>query len=55
MLLKMKYLSKEAFRKIIYKQYMWRVYKHTRKAKDNEVYVVTSFSYLGHIICNSIR
>ena len=32
-----KHLSKEAFRKIIYKQDMWRVYKHTGKDKDYEV------------------
>ena len=31
-----KHLSKEAFRKIIYKQNMWRVYKHT--GKDRPVY-----------------
>ena len=30
---KKKHLSKEAFRKIIYKQNMWRVYKHTGKDK----------------------
>ena len=35
---KKKHLSKEAFRKIIYKQHMWRVYKHTGKDKDYEVY-----------------
>ena len=35
---KKKHLSKEAFRKIRYKQNMWRVYKHTRKDKDYEVY-----------------
>ena len=33
-----KHLSKEAFRWIIYKQYMWRVYKHTGNYKDYEVY-----------------
>ena len=31
---KTNHLSKEAFRKIRYKQYMWRVYKHTGKDKD---------------------
>ena len=31
---KKKHLSKEAFRKIIYKQNMWRVYKHTGTDKD---------------------
>ena len=31
---KKKHLSKEAFRKIRYKQNMWRVYKHTGKNKD---------------------
>ena len=31
---KKKHLSKEAFRKIRYKQNMWRVYKHTGKDKD---------------------
>ena len=35
---KKKHLSKEAFRKMIYKQNMWRVYKHTGKDKDYEVY-----------------
>ena len=36
--LKKKHLSKEAFRKIIYKQDMWRVFKHTEKDKDYDVY-----------------
>ena len=31
---KKRHFSKEAFRKIIYKQNMWRVYKHTGKDKD---------------------
>ena len=35
---KNKHLSKEAFRKIIYKQNMWRVYKHTGKDKDYDAY-----------------
>ena len=35
---KKKHLSKEPFRKIRYKQATWRVYKHTRKDKDYEVY-----------------
>ena len=35
---KKKHLSKEAFRKIRYEQNMWRVYKHTGKDKDYEVY-----------------
>ena len=35
---KKKDLSKEAFRKIRYKQNMWRVYKHTRKDNDYEAY-----------------
>ena len=35
---KKKHLSKEAFKKFRYKQYMWRVYKHTGKDKDYEVY-----------------
>ena len=35
---KKKHLSKQAFRKIIYKQEMWRVYKHTGKDKGYEVY-----------------
>ena len=35
---KKKPLSKEAFRKIIYRQGMWRVYKHTGKDKDYNVY-----------------
>ena len=35
---KKKHLSKEAFRKIGHKQNMWRVYKHTGKDEDYEVY-----------------
>ncbi len=35
---KKKHLSKEAFRKIRYKQAMWRVYKHTRKDTGYEVH-----------------
>ena len=35
---KKKHLSKEAFRKIRYKQNMWRVYKHMGQDKDYEVY-----------------
>ena len=35
---KKKHLSKEAFKKIIYKQRMWRVYKHTGKDNDYKVY-----------------
>ena len=35
---KKKHRSKEAFRKIRCKQDMWRVYKHTGKDKDYEVY-----------------
>ena len=37
---KKKHLSKEAFRKIIYKQNrpMWRVYKHTRTDQDYDAY-----------------
>ena len=38
---KKKHLSKEAFRKMRYKQNMWRVYKHTGKDKDYEVYKET--------------
>ena len=34
---KKKHLSKESFRKIRYKQAMWRVYKHTGKDNDYEV------------------
>ena len=33
-----KHLSKEAFKKIRYKQDMWRVSKHTGKDTDYEVY-----------------
>ena len=29
-----KHLSKEAIRKIVFKQTMWRVYRRTRKDKD---------------------
>ena len=32
------HLSKEVFRKMIYKQNMWRVYEHTGKDKYYEVY-----------------
>ncbi len=35
---KKKHLSKEAFRKIRYKQAMWRVYKHPGKDTDYKVY-----------------
>ena len=35
---KKKHLSKEAFKKIIYKQDMWRVFKHTGKDNYYEVY-----------------
>ena len=35
---KKKHLSKEAFRKISYKQKKWLVYKHTGKDKDYEIY-----------------
>ena len=35
---KKKHLSKEAFTKSIYKQNMWRVYKHTEKDKDYDAY-----------------
>ena len=35
---KKKHLSKEAFRKIRYKQNMWRVYKHTGTDKDHDAY-----------------
>ena len=35
---KKKHLSKEAFRKIRYKQNMWRVYKHTGMDKDYDAY-----------------
>ncbi len=38
---KKKHLSKEAFKKIRYKQDMWRVYKRTGKDKDYEVYKET--------------
>ena len=35
---KKKHLSKEAFRKIRYKQNMWRVYTHTRTDTDYDAY-----------------
>ena len=35
---KKKHLSNEAFIKIIYKQNMWRVYKHTGTYKDDDAY-----------------
>ena len=31
-------MSKEAFKKIRYKQAMWRVYKHSEKDTDHEVH-----------------
>ena len=37
---KKKHLSKEAFRKIRYKQNMWRVYKHTGKDTDYDAYKI---------------
>ena len=36
---KKKHLSKEAFRKIIHKQHMWMVYKHTGKFTDYDAYM----------------
>ncbi len=38
---KKKYLSNKAFRKIRYKQHKWRVYKHTGKDTDCEVFKET--------------
>ena len=35
---KEKHLSEEIFRKIRYKQNMWRVYKHTGMDKDDDGY-----------------
>ena len=35
---KKNHLSKEAFKNIRYKQDMWRVYKHTGKDNDYDVY-----------------
>ena len=35
---KKKHLSQDAFRKIRYKHAMWRVYKHTGKDKDHDLY-----------------
>ena len=35
---KKKHISKEAFRKIRYKQNLWRVYKHTGKDNDYDAY-----------------
>ena len=35
-----KHMSKEAFRKIRYKQNMWRVYKHTGTDKDYDAYIM---------------
>ena len=35
---KKKHLSKEAFRKIRYKQNMWQVYKHTGKDTNYDAY-----------------
>ena len=47
-------MSKEAFRKIRYrpKQDMWRVYKHTGKDKDYEVYkeALNEFESLSEIL-----
>ena len=38
---KKKHLSKEAIRKIAYKQTMWRLYRRTRKDEDYTNYRVT--------------
>ena len=47
---KKKHLSKEAFRKIRYKQNMWRVYKHTGKDQDYDAYKVAL-----HAATNEVR
>ncbi len=43
-----KHLSKEVFRKIRYKQKMWRVYKHTRKDKNYDAYKEALFKMQQH-------
>ena len=35
----LKYLSKEAIRKIVFKQTMWRIYRRTRKDEDYANYI----------------
>ena len=60
-----KHLSKEAFKNIRYKQSMWRVYKHTGKDKDYEVYkealnaatneVRKSKRYVEHKLAQNIK
>ena len=62
---KKKHLSKEAFRKIRFKQKMWRVYKHTGKEKDYEAYkealnaatneVRKSKRYFDHKLAQNIK
>ena len=47
---KTKHLSKEAFRKIRYKQHMWRVYKHT--GTDKYYY---AYKEAQHSATNEVR
>ena len=58
-----KHLSKEATRKIVYKQTMWRVYRGTRKDEDKKNYKETLYvattairqskrSYEQKLVCN---
>ena len=47
---KKKHLSKEAFRKIRYKQNMWRVYKHTITGNQESGNVYLSQKYIVNII-----
>ena len=54
---KKKHLSKETFTKIIYKQSMWRVYKHTGKVKDYEVYIeaLNAATNVEHKLAQNIK
>ena len=49
---KKKHLSKETFRKIIYKQDMWRVYKHTGKDKEQQQKLM-KFESLSEILSSN--
>ena len=45
-----KHLSKETIRKIVFKQTMWRVYRHTRKDED-----YTNYKEAFNAVMNEIR
>ena len=53
---KKKHMSKVAFRKIRYKQNMWRVYKHTGTDKDYDAYKeATSKRNFEHKLAKNIK